>query len=129
MFIFVMVCTHYMLNVVTNGINVPDAILIRAVEPIIGIDKMLERTGKKKFENTLTKGPGNVAKALGINKSFSGLLVGANKINIYADEIVITESQIGNSKRIGVVGAAEDAFLTYRFYLKANKFVSGRPVK
>ena len=129
--VYVYICygIHYMLNVVTNSVNVPDAILIRAVEPINGIEEMLVRTGKKSFDNTLTKGPGNVAKALGINKNFSGFLLGAEEINIYNDGMIIMENQIGISKRIGVDSAAEDAVLPYRFYLKANKFVSGSPVK
>ena len=57
---------HHLFNVVTNRQETPHAVLIRALEPIKGIDVMLERTGKKKLDNTLTKGPGNVSKALGI---------------------------------------------------------------
>ncbi len=57
---------HHLFNVVTNKKETPHAILIRALEPVKGIDVMLERTGKKQLDNTLTKGPGNVSKALGI---------------------------------------------------------------
>src|SRR4026207_1629474 len=46
---------HHLFNVVTNRPGTPHAILIRALEPIKGIDVMLERTGKKKLDNTLTK--------------------------------------------------------------------------
>src|SRR5688572_13343514 len=62
---YVYICygMHQMFNVVTNKEGIPDAILIRAVEPIEGIPFMLERTGKAKVDFTLTRGPGNVGKA------------------------------------------------------------------
>ena len=129
--VYVYICygMHNMLNIVTNDLNVPDAILIRALEPINGIEIMLERTGKIMLDNTLTKGPGNVAKAMGISKNISGLMVGEKIINIYKDDISFFQNEIGTSKRIGIDGAGTDAFLPYRFYLKGNRFVSGKPVK
>ena len=60
---------HEMFNIVTNKSDVPHAILIRAVEPMEGIDIMLRRTGKKKLDETLTRGPGNVGKAFGFHRS------------------------------------------------------------
>ncbi len=57
---------HHLFNVVTNERETPHAILIRALEPLKGIDTMLERTNKKQLDHTLTRGPGNVSKALGI---------------------------------------------------------------
>lgn len=129
--VYVYICygMHNMLNIVTNDLNVPDAILIRALKPIRGIEIMLERTGKKMFDNTITKGPGNVAKAMGISKNISGLMVGEKIINIYKDDISFLQDEIGTSKRIGIDGAGTDAELPYRFFVKGNKFVSGRPVR
>ena len=129
--VYVYICygMHNMLNIVTNDLNVPDAILIRALEPTKGIEIMLERTGKKMFDNTLTKGPGNVAKAMGISKSISGLMVGEKIINIYKDDISFLQDEIGTSKRIGIDGAGTDAELPYRFFVRGNKFVSGRPLR
>ena len=129
--VYVYICygLHNMLNIVTNDMNVPDAILIRALEPIDGINTMLERTNKKILNNTLTKGPGNVAKAMGVSKNISGLLLGKEQINILKNNFIIPENQIGTSKRIGIDNAGEDALLPYRFYLKGNRFVSGKPVK
>ena len=129
--IYVYICygMHNMLNIVTNDLNVPDAILIRALEPVNGFDIMLERTGKKIFDNTLTKGPGNVAKAMGISKNITGLIVGEKIINIYKDDFSFLQDEIGTSKRIGIDGAGTDAELPYRFFVRGNKFVSGRPVR
>ena len=128
---YVYICygMHNMLNIVSNNIDIPDAILIRALEPIDGIVTMLERTNKKMLDNTLTKGPGNVAKAMGIAKNISGLLLGNEQINILKNNFTISEKEIGTSKRIGIDNAGADAFLPYRFYLKGNRFVSGKPVK
>src|SRR3954468_10296694 len=66
---------HQMFNIVTNKEGTPHAILIRAVEPLQGIDLMLERTGKKKLDETLTRGPGNVGRAFGFHTSQCGLLL------------------------------------------------------
>lgn len=129
---YVYICygMHQMLNVVTNKKDIPDAVLIRALEPIEGIETMLERTGKKQLDNTLTRGPGNVAKAMGISKLHSGVNLRGKDLFIKDDpEYKITEENIGSSKRIGVDGAGDAAKLPYRFYIRGNKFVSGRPVK
>jgi DNA-3-methyladenine glycosylase len=129
---YVYICygMHQMLNVVTNKKDIPDAVLIRAIEPMQGIDIMLRRTQKEKPDNTLTKGPGNVGKALGISKLHSGLDLLGEELFIYTDkESDVTENRIGISKRIGVESAGAAALLPYRFYVKGNKYVSGRPVK
>ncbi|MEJ7610729.1 MAG: DNA-3-methyladenine glycosylase [Ferruginibacter sp.] len=129
--VYVYICygMHTMLNVVTNAKDVPDAILIRAAEPLEGVDIMLQRTGKKSFDNTLTKGPGNLAKALGVTKKHSGMVFGDKEIRICDDGFTLPGSAIGRSKRIGVDSAGPDALLPYRFYIRGNRFVSGRPVK
>ncbi len=125
---YVYICygMHHMFNIVTNRKEVPDAVLIRAAEPIEGIDIMLKRTGKKKLDNTLTRGPGNVGKALGIFKHHSGLKLNSKEIQIFKDEFLLTEENIGTSVRIGVESAGPDRLLPYRFYIKGNKYVSGR---
>lgn len=128
---YVYICygMHQMLNVVTNEKDVPDAVLIRAVEPLEGIDTMLQRTGKKVADFTLTRGPGNVGKALGIHKQHSGLLLLDDVVSIYNDpSFKLAETAIASSRRIGIDSAGEDALLPYRFYIKGNKYVSGRPV-
>jgi DNA-3-methyladenine glycosylase len=129
---YVYICygMHHLFNVVTNKKNIPDAVLIRAVEPLQGIDIMLQRTGKLKLDNTLTKGPGNAGKALGISKEHSGLNLLGNKISIWDDNILYNKNEIGASGRIGVEGAGVEATLSpYRFFVKGNKFVSGYPNK
>ncbi len=123
-YIYICYGLHQMLNVVTNKKDIPDAVLIRAVDPITGIDVMLSRTGKKVFDHTLTRGPGNVGKALGVFKTMSGTPLTGHKIFIYEDGFKISEELLGVSTRIGVEGAGESASLPYRYYLKNNPFVS-----
>ncbi len=128
---YVYICygMHHLFNVVTNKKNIPDAVLLRAIEPLDGIEFMLKRTGKKILDNSLTRGPGNAAKALGILKDHSGSDLQKNKIYILDDGSVISKKEIGISRRIGVESSGESALLPYRFYLKGNRFVSGYPNK
>ncbi len=126
---YVYICygMHQMFNVVTNSKEIPDAVLVRAIEPMKGVDVMLRRTGKAQADYTLTKGPGNVGKALGISKIHSGRKLTDYELYLAEDDSVVEDAFIASSKRIGVDYAGDDANLPYRFYLKGNKFVSGRP--
>ncbi len=128
---YVYICygMHHLFNVVTNAKDIPDAVLIRAAEPLKGIETMLVRTGKKKADYTLTKGPGNMSKALGISKLHSGIDLKDKEIFLADDGFIVPAVSVGISKRIGVEGAGKDATLPYRFYIKGNKYVSGSPVK
>ncbi len=118
---------HHLFNIVTNSKETPHAILIRAVEPVKGIDEMLKRVNKTKLDNTLTSGPGNLAKALGLFTFHSGKSLRSKEIFIADDGFVFSKKEIAASPRIGVDYAGKDALLPYRFYVKGNPFVSGKP--
>ncbi len=127
--LYVYICygMHQMVNVVTNGLNQPDAVLIRAVEPLNGMAFMQERTGKTSGNTTITRGPGNVAKALGINKSHGGLPLSGSTIYLADDGFVLSENQLAVSRRIGIDGAGAEAIaLPWRFYVRGNANVSGK---
>jgi DNA-3-methyladenine glycosylase len=128
---YVYICygMHHLFNVVTNGKDIPDAVLIRAAEPLKGTDAMLKRTGKATIDFTLTKGPGNMSRALGISKKHSGINPQGDEIFLADDGFSYSSLLIGESKRIGIDSAGDDALLPYRFYVKGNKYVSGSPVK
>ncbi|RTL58905.1 MAG: DNA-3-methyladenine glycosylase [Sphingobacteriales bacterium] len=117
---------HHLFNVVTNKKGIPHAILIRGAEPLEGVETMLKRTKKKKADYTLTKGPGNVSKALGIFTKHSGLNLLSDEIYIADDGFKLTKNMITATSRIGVDYAGEDAKLPYRFIIKDNKYVSGK---
>jgi DNA-3-methyladenine glycosylase len=117
---------HQMFNIVTNAEGTAHAILIRAVEPMEGVDIMLRRTGKKVLDNTLTRGPGNVGKAFGFHTSQCGLSLQGQELYIADDGFSVEETSIITSPRIGVDYAGEHALLDYRFYVKGNPYVSGK---
>ena len=117
---------HQMFNIVTNKKGVPDAVLIRGVEPIEGLDIMLQRTGKKRLDDTLTRGPGNVGKAFGFRTSQCGLLLNSEDLYIADDGFKVSPSMITTSPRIGVDYAGKHAELHYRFFIKGNRYVSGK---
>jgi DNA-3-methyladenine glycosylase len=116
---------HHLFNVVTNERDIPHAVLIRAAAPLKGITVMLNRTGKKKQDHSLMRGPGNFSKALGIYTSLTGTALSGNEIAIYDDGKRYRPNEIGISTRIGVDYAGNDALLPYRFFIKGDHNVSG----
>ena len=126
--IYIYICygMHHLFNVVTNKVNTPHAILIRALEPLEGIETMLKRTGKKQADFTLTRGPGNVSRALGMAKEHSGGNLLSGEIFIGDDGLRYKKDQIVITRRIGVEYAREDAERLYRFIVKGSPYVSGK---
>jgi DNA-3-methyladenine glycosylase len=120
---------HHLFNVVTNTKEVPHAILIRAIEPLTGIDEMLKRRKKSKEDYSLTKGPGSVGQALGITVEHTATSLLGNEIFITDDSFRYPKTTIGVTPRIGVDYAGADALLPYRFCVKGNKYVSGNSRK
>ncbi len=116
---------HHLFNIVTNKENTPHAVLIRALQPLDGIDVMLHRRKKIKNDYTLTKGPGSLSQTLGIRTNHTGRDLLTDE-NIWVEDGCLSkEDEIVASSRIGVDYAGEDALLPYRFYLRHNKYVSG----
>ena len=114
---------HYLFNIVTNVGEVADAILIRAIEPVDGIDKMLERRKMNKVEKRLTAGPGALSQALGITRDLYGADLTGDQVWIESTGVA-NGFEIETSRRIGVDYAGEDALLPWRFTIKNNQWVS-----
>jgi DNA-3-methyladenine glycosylase len=119
---------HYCFNVVSAAEGIGEAVLIRALEPIKGIDIMkLRRFGLDKSNTCaltkLCKGPGNLVKAMGISKSMNGMSLLSN--DFYIETCDISDFEIITTTRIGIT---QGATLPYRFHIKDNKYVS-YPVK
>jgi DNA-3-methyladenine glycosylase len=121
-YVFFIYGMYWQLNFVTNLANNPHVLLIRAVEPLDGIEIMRERRGKMKDQN-LTSGPGKLCIAFGIDRSFNGEDLLGNKIWVETGE-EIPESEIETGKRIGIDYAEEFAEMPWRFWIKGNRFVS-----
>ena len=118
---------HHLFNVVTHFKDIPHAILIRSLEPVKGIEVMLYQNREKTNGSYVTRGPGNVSRALGIYTSDSGTSLTGKVIFLADDGFVYSKKEILTSPRIGVDYAGKDALLPYRFYVKGNPFVSGKP--
>jgi DNA-3-methyladenine glycosylase len=124
-YVYLIYGIHHLFNVVTNKKDVPHAVLIRALEPMEGIPVMLERTGKPRADHTLTRGPGNLSRALGLLTTHTGTSLHSNEIWIGDDGYRPKRGEIVATPRIGVDYAGVDAGLPYRFFIKGNPYVSG----
>ena len=110
--VYVYICygMHHLFNVITNKKDTPSRrILIRALEPMEGVEDMLKRSGKLTADYTLTKGPGNLHVQWACSKMHSGGNVFSEEIFIEDDGLRYKKDQIVITKRIGVDGAGKDA--------------------
>lgn len=116
---------HFCANVVAGRKDKGLAVLIRAVEPLTGIDMMSKnRFGKRKINEreklNLTNGPGKLCQAFGINRNHNGADLLGNEIYIINQPKLKTE-EIGVSTRIGISRSVD---LQWRFFIKGNPYVS-----
>ncbi|MEP1151747.1 MAG: DNA-3-methyladenine glycosylase [Balneola sp.] len=125
-FAYVYLCygIHHLFNVVTNSKGNADAVLIRGIEPLDGIDTILKRRRKSKLERSVGGGPGIASQALGITTDHYGADLCDNVIWIEDRNIQIKDSEIIASPRVGVDYAGENVKLPWRFRIKGNKFTS-----
>lgn len=116
---------HHLFNIVTNMEGRADAVLVRAIEPISGINIMEQKRNYKGDSIKMAAGPGKLTQALQIDKSLNNEnLILSKKLWIEDEDLTIKENQIISGKRIGIDYAEEDADLPWRFYIKGNKSVS-----
>ncbi|SEA03694.1 DNA-3-methyladenine glycosylase [Thalassobacillus cyri] len=113
--------THCLVNVVSGDVLKPEAILIRAVEPLEGINLMYQRRGENKKEIELTNGPGKLTKALGITKSDYGLKF--DRPPLYIAEGAKPDF-ISTGPRVGIDNSGEARDYPWRFWVTGNRFVS-----
>ncbi|WP_100399106.1 DNA-3-methyladenine glycosylase [Bacillus sp. FJAT-44742] len=112
--------THCLVNVVSGEPGKPEAVLIRAVEPFLGIELMYERRGDKK-EKDLTNGPGKLTKAFGIIKDDYGHPFHQPPLYIAEGR---NEENISQGPRIGIDNSGEAKDYPWRFWVTGNPFVS-----
>lgn len=126
--VYVYICygMHHLFNVITNKKGIPHGVLIRALQPLEGIEEMLARSRKHTADYTLTKGPGNLSRAMGMSKLHNGRDLYSGEIFIEDDGLRYKKDEVVVTSRIGVAYALEDAELQYRFIVKGNPYVSGR---
>ena len=121
-YIFFVYGMYFQFNVVVGKVDVPHAILIRAVEPVENIEIMRTRRGKMPDKN-LTSGPGKLCITLGIDKTFNDADLLGDKVWL-EDFKTFSDEEISSGKRIGIDYAEEFAEKPWRFWVKDNLFVS-----
>jgi DNA-3-methyladenine glycosylase len=118
---------HYCINVVVATVDVPEAVLLRALEPLRGLDLMRSRRGLSRTApaHLLCRGPGNVCRAMGIDRSYNGVDLVSGTVRLENGPRV-PPSRLVRSPRIGVAYAGSHAALPWRLYEKGNPSVSAR---
>lgn len=115
---------HSLFNIVTNGEGHPHAVLIRAIQPLVGIDHMLDRRGLKRVDRRIAGGPGCLTQALGILQEHNYTSLASNSIWLEHAREPLSSENIVASPRVGIDYAGEDAQLPWRFRLKGSRWTS-----
>ena len=137
-YVYLIYGMYYCFNISSNKENIPECVLIRAIEPIEGIDEISYNRYKKDYNDlssyqrkNITNGPGKLCMALNINKDLNSKSILGNELyisdyyyknneKIYADD----NFEIEIDKRINIDYAEEAKDYPWRFYIKDNKYVS-----
>ncbi|QPH39955.1 DNA-3-methyladenine glycosylase [Pedobacter endophyticus] len=115
---------HHLFNVVTSVKDEPHAVLIRAIEPLVGKDLMEQRRKMPATKSAISSGPGSAARALGIDRKFNTKDLTGEEIWIEDHQIRYREDEIAACPRVGIAYAQEHALLPWRFFVRGNKYVS-----
>lgn len=119
-YVYLIYGMHWCMNVVTAREDDPSAVLLRALEPVEGLDVMSRRRGGRR---QIASGPGRLGQAMGIDGSLDGHDLAHPPLRLLLGWDV-DPSEVGASPRIGVARARD---WPLRYYLRANVHVSGRP--
>lgn len=120
-YVYLIYGTSYCLNVSTEARGVGAAILIRAAEPLAGLERMRRLRGRDGLADAvLARGPGNLCRAFGIGPACDGVDLDCDPELYLADDGAVPE--VGTSTRIGLSRAVERE---HRFYLRGSRAVSG----
>ncbi|MCB0771469.1 MAG: DNA-3-methyladenine glycosylase [Flavobacteriales bacterium] len=111
---------HHLFNVVVHHVDVPHAVLVRAIQPMEGIQEMLERRPNAR---TSTGGPGTLTQALGIGSVHNGADLTADRIWIEDIGVKLKRNEVITGPRIGVEYAGVDALLPYRFRIATSRAI------
>jgi DNA-3-methyladenine glycosylase len=115
---------YYCFNVTAGNVpGKPEAVLIRALEPVAGEEIMAKRRGRQVKASNLTNGPSKLCMAMDISKTQNRTDLTAPPLFI-EDASVVPENNIVDTTRIGIDNSGEWKNKRWRFYIRKNKFVS-----
>ena len=124
-YIYTVYNRYALCNITTHDAEHPDAVLIRAIEPTVGIAEMLARRGLATPSRALTAGPGVMSQALGITPALSGVPVTGDMLWFEDHGEEVADAQVTASSRVGLAYAgAEAVALPWRFRLTGNPWTS-----
>ena len=115
---------HCLFNVVTGAAGEPNAVLIRSVEPYLGLEAIASRRAMPVTKPAISAGPGSAAKALGIDLSGNNLDLTGDTIWIEDHHIKFEANAVAATPRVGVAYAGDHALLPWRYFVRGSKFVS-----
>src|SRR5208283_4877028 len=124
-YVYLLYGISWALNLVTTADDEPHAVLIRAIEPLRGINLMVQRRGKSPDSRELTNGPGKLTNALAITGADYGRNLCGSQL--YLEQSDLPAGRIGRSPRINVDYAGQWASRRWRFYERGNRYVSAAP--
>ena len=120
---------HYCMNVVCQPRDVPEAVLLRALEPVDGEALMRRRRGLPDAPAwRLCRGPGALCQAMGISRALNGTDLTRGPLHI-VDGALPRATRVARTARIGVGYAGADAALPWRFVVRGSRAVSGARVR
>ncbi len=117
---------HHLTNIVTGPVNTAHAILIRAIEPLEGVEIMMKRRKVKDLSHNLTNGPGKLSQALGISIELNNynFMDGDPTLSLDWAGNSLSEKEIISSPRVGIAYAGECAKWPWRFRIGNNPWTS-----
>lgn len=121
-YVFFVYGMHFHLNLVTTALDMPHAVLLRAVEPIVGGDLMAERRGMAASRRELTNGPGKLCQAFAIERGHNG--VDLTKAPLFLSDG--PRCKVARATRVGIDYAGAWAARPWRFIDPASRYISTR---
>ncbi|HVR44449.1 MAG TPA: DNA-3-methyladenine glycosylase [Thermoanaerobaculia bacterium] len=115
---------HFCLNVVTGEEDVAEAVLLRAAQPLSGLEAIRRNRPRIRREHDLMSGPGRLCLALGIDRELDGISLRSEELSIAARDVEIAEDDVAVTPRVGIDRSGEAARWPLRFFLAGNRYVS-----
>ena len=129
-YIYLIYGMYSCLNLVCNEVDVPECVLIRALEPVEGLELMRTRRGQQK-PYAMCSGPGKLCQALSLTRTENGMSLCGDELYVEEDEGIYTEKalrkerlQIAVSKRINIDYAGEAKEFLWRYTIEDHSYLS-----
>jgi DNA-3-methyladenine glycosylase len=119
-YVYLIYGNHYCFNVVSGAAGMGEAVLVRALAPLAGLELMCSRRRKARKITDLTNGPGKLSAAMAISKEHNGLYLSEKPLFLARGQDVVP-AEIIRTTRIGITQGVDKE---WRYYLKGNPFVS-----